>query len=100
MLAGAISPAGAGDIIIGEGTKSWGAWTKQRQARGARSQGMLNWVFGYVSGKNANGLAQRDFLTRTDADRIVAWIDNYCQSYPLATIEGAASKLVDSLQAQ
>jgi hypothetical protein len=82
-------------MAFGEGVSSCGAWTQERKRDTQRAQMQRAWVLGFVSGADVyEGL---EFLRQTDADAILAWVDNYCGSYPLERIYDAAIKLVEEL---
>jgi hypothetical protein len=83
--------------MIGEGWESCGKWTKERSLRTERSIIMATWVLGYVSGQNQAVDELPDFLLQTDAEGMLAWIDNFCRSNPLEIVGTAVDKLVLTL---
>jgi hypothetical protein len=85
-------------MLIGFGTSSCGTW---RQVNRASSEwfGIWNWVLGYVSGQNF-ARTGNDFLKQTDADAIIAWMDDYCRSHPLEKVVTGANNLVTELQSR
>ena len=84
--------------VIGEGLRSCGAWTKERQAESPQSALFATWVLGYVTGMNWVDYSEPDFLMKTDAFGILAWVDNYCRTHPVDTINRAASEVVEFLK--
>lgn len=54
-----------------------------------------NWVLGWVSA--AGYYDVHGDLKHTDADAIMAWVDNYCHDHPLDDISDAAEALVKAL---
>jgi hypothetical protein len=85
-------------IIMGDGGESCGAWTARKSnpvTEAARNQ----WVFGYISGFNVYTAPRGGDITQgTDWQGVVAWMDNYCRTYPLDTIQAAALNLILELQ--
>ena len=76
------------------GPPSCGAWIKER------SQGMvglanLSWLVGFLSGL-ANG-TNKDFIKGTDNDSLSLWVDNYCRSNPLDSVDDAGLSLAMEL---
>jgi hypothetical protein len=55
------------------------------------------WVIGYLTGFNAYGRGSGNVSLGTDAEGLFAWITNYCQQYPLKTLENAAEALIIEL---
>jgi hypothetical protein len=75
--------------MIGQGTLSCGTWTAYRRNQSAL--GIQQWVLGFLSGVGfASAQFGRDPLNEVDAQGVWAWVDNYCQSYPLNRIVDAA----------
>jgi hypothetical protein len=83
--------ASQGVWIMGDGQKSCGAWTADRSDN-VRHQMELDWVLGFVSGRNwDNPDKQARFA---DDDAVAAYIDNYCALNPLHAVAGAAAEVV------
>jgi hypothetical protein len=87
--------------IAGIGLQSCGSWTAARGGGMAALE--VQWVLGYVSGVGFAGqilsnehsaYAVIDPLDGTDAQAVLAWIDNYCRAKPLDQIEQAAGAFV------
>jgi hypothetical protein len=92
-------------IIAGYGGRSCGSWTGTRQAMRSPNREWKNlvdsvavetWVIGYLCGKNVQRIGP-DIFKGVDVEAILAWIDNYCQSYPLTKIADAADRLDEKL---
>ena len=101
FVLGTVSPASA-RTIMGEGVASCGAWTetaRERREKPFKRTLHETWLLGYLSGVNA-AFVETDFLTKADAPAITAWIDNYCQTNPLETIQRASNELIRALQAR
>ena len=80
--------------IYGVGNHSCGKWLATEHD----SDEMFinhNWVLGWISA--ADHYAVHGGLRETDADAIVAWMDNYCRERPLKSVDDAAAALVREL---
>jgi hypothetical protein len=98
LLAVASAPASAqGKFVFGQGINSCGSWTQARQTKSVSAGLSMQWVAGYLSGRNAQS-SGIDFLGTTDFDGLMAWIDNYCRQNPLEKIGTAAYQLMIELQ--
>jgi hypothetical protein len=99
-LAVAMSTAQAqeqeGKFIIGPRDFSCGKWTNTPKNT-AQHDVLGSWVFGYLSGTNAEN-AGVDFLRGREPDELMAWIDNYCQRNPVHGITQAINELIKELQ--
>jgi hypothetical protein len=100
LCLGANSSAGAElSSVVGVGNKSCGAWTAARRSQTMLADVYEGWIAGFLTGANSiisntehiDTLAE--IIAHRDAEGIWAWIDNYCQSYPLDSIATAADKL-------
>lgn len=96
-LAAAPSVGHAG-TYMGAGAETCGTWV---QSAGKTERYVLRqWVFGFVSYPSVTSSGRADILETVDAASIDVWMDNYCRSRPLDTIERAAlSLLVDLTRA-
>ena len=87
-------PAYAEYRSIGYGFASCGTWTEARRDRATpRDAALEQWVVGFLSGVGYASEAE-DPLQGLDADAVWGWMDNYCASYPLASVNAAASEFV------
>jgi hypothetical protein len=79
--------------VRGAGTQSCGQWiAEHRRGVGFHQD---SWLMGYVSGANAFFLkSSPDISEGTDLHGMTGWMDNYCRSNPLATIQSAADALL------
>jgi hypothetical protein len=84
-------------VQFGDGTKSCSQWTQARQIADENIVLMAQWIAGFLSGLNAES-ADTDFLTGTDFDDMVAWVDKHCREQPLDVLGTAALKLRAELQ--
>jgi hypothetical protein len=85
------SAASQNVFVIGDGTKSCGAWTADRSNDVPHNM-ELDWVLGFISGSNwENPQSQARFA---DNDAIAAYVDNYCALNPLHGIAAAAAAIV------
>ena len=100
LVCGAVAPARA-YTMTGSGSDSCGAWTANHRAYGLGGgrpcayQDFLQqsgWLFGFLSGVGSQGI--NNPLNGTDAEGVLAWIDNYCQAHPLAKTVDAANAFV------
>jgi len=84
--------------VLGVGTLSCEVWTKDRTERTSESH-FINgaWVQGYLTAVNVFGDGPSHIAKGTDADGIMAWIDDYCAQRPADTLTVAAKALVDEL---
>jgi hypothetical protein len=69
--------------LIGAGAKSCGSWTTARRYghNTERSVPFDQWMVGFLSGVGYAG--QQNPLNNMDADGVLAWVDNYCATYPI-----------------
>lgn len=112
-LPAARSDAGRTARILAPGYDSCGAWSQGREAAGtgntfaftlAGSDRLAreSWVNGYISAFNEwllpydRGVA-RDLSEGTDAQGLMAWIDNYCSAHPLDQVVDATAALATEL---
>jgi hypothetical protein len=84
--------------IKGAGAESCGTWVAEIGTNpGAREN--HQWVLGYVTAFNRFGLGtDADVSKGADPPGLIAWIDNYCRTHPLDTVETGAARLIDELQ--
>jgi hypothetical protein len=79
---------------------SCGRWTNTPKGSPEREV-FRKWVFGFLSGVNwANEDSKADFLRGTDAEGLIAWVDNYCRRNPLHDIVRTMQELVMELERQ
>jgi hypothetical protein len=90
------APAGS-RVYIGDGVNSCGAWTQERARESPRVQLWKGWILGYVSGANTPAEHPEIISSAIDGPAVWAWVDNYCRSNPLETIQVAAMALVREL---
>jgi hypothetical protein len=101
-LAAVISVARRADAytVVGSGTGSCGAWAAHHRAfyPGAPPTddaqsflGDMQWVFGFLSGIGFSSVNGDDPAAGVEGERIIAWIDNYCQAHPLDKLRQAAA---------
>ena len=84
--------------VLGEGTASCGEWTKVRAEKNSSSAFVSGaWVQGYLTAFNLYGPASNDITKGTDAEGVMAWVDNYCVQHPLDDLSTAADNLVVEL---
>ena len=97
-----ISPAVANEALyhnFGAGVDSCGTWLAEK----GTMLGNLNnmWVLGFITAFNRYALVtDRNVALGTNADGMVAWIDNYCRAHPLDSIATTAENLTGELQAR
>jgi hypothetical protein len=89
-----VSATANAKVIMGAGAASCGAWSKPRDIDDKSKN--TQWLLGFLSGIN-DANSGPDFLSHTDADGVIAWVDNYCRQHPLDHIVEAASKLATEL---
>lgn len=86
--------AQSGRTIYGVGTDSCGAWTAARKTANWFDRGQ--WLLGYVSAVNTWATTPP---RKTDAQAMLAWVDNFCQANPLKDTDDAAAALIFELGA-
>jgi hypothetical protein len=81
----------------GFGNNSCGRWTKERSSKSIISNYQVVWVLGFISGTGfaLEVLSRRQNLT--DADAVIAYVDNYCSNNPLDSIAAASQMLAAEL---
>ena len=97
VVAAAETRDGGGRLGIGQGANSCWAWTRSHEAKAATQGLYTQWVAGFVSGLNWN-TDDPDILTEMDFDGLMAWVDNYCKTNPLAKVTTGAAMLVQELR--
>ena len=84
--------------IMGISGKSCGDWTTERKkGESWEVVARMSWVLGYVTAVNRFGPWSSNVAAGTDANGLLAWIDNYCTQHPLEDIETAGGLLVAEL---
>ncbi len=82
------------DIVV-YGANSCETWTAERQKGDSGASWERPWLFGYLSGV-ARG-ADVDFMKGADPQKLLAWIDRFCQDNPKANLGQAAELLAQAL---
>jgi hypothetical protein len=84
-------------LVLSDGATQCGEFVTSSRADQAH---MTEWVLGFISGLNA-GSAGRHRLIGHDYDvhAIPGWLDSYCRSHALDTLENAALALRDDFVA-
>lgn len=86
MVAPSVAQSSTNARYMGE--ISCGSWPKYKEVGDGTKAVPLNFVLGFLFGRAAQ--AGTDPLGIFDIPSVAAWMDNYCQANPLATIiEGA-----------
>ena len=84
--------------VLGVGTLSCEVWTKDRADRTSENHFINSaWVQGYLTAVNVFGDGPSHIAKGTDAEGIMAWIDNYCAQHPGDSLTVAAKALVNEL---
>ncbi len=86
-----VNSALAQAAVYGLGTTSCGYYL-QKKATQPFTVGYEAWTTGYLSAM-AQQLQIKDFLSGTDLDGAMVWIDNYCQQNPVESFYDANYKL-------
>jgi hypothetical protein len=99
LLVAAISTAQAqvSRTILGPVGLSCEKWTSTPKPS-PESDVYQAWVFGLISGINLES-TDNDFLQARNLAAVIAWMDNYCHSYPLVTVQQAVQELSKALRA-
>jgi hypothetical protein len=95
-----VSVSAKAAMILGPGITSCGTWAQERRDR-AQSNSLMNeaWVLGYLSAYNTYGPKATGHVSKgTDANGLLAWIDNYCSANPLKEIFDATEALILELE--
>jgi hypothetical protein len=77
---------------LGEGATTGGEFVAQPQMQTIR----MEWVLGYISGRNREAASQRDRLIGRSFERtdtVLGWLQSYCQAHSLDTLVKAADDL-------
>jgi hypothetical protein len=88
----AVDRTDPGFEILSEGATTCGEYIAQPATRGAR----MEWVLGYISGRNREAASPRERMIGTSFDKpatIDGWLLSYCQSHSLDTMNQAADDL-------
>ena len=73
---------------------SCGRWLEARKQNTVATERLMDeqWVIGFASA--AAVVAQKDVLSKTDADAVWAVLDNICRNQPLISVAEAMPNLV------
>lgn len=77
------------------GAPSCGEWVAHREKSDTLALGNGYWLLGYLSGIAVG--TGKEFLSGTDNSAINAWMDKYCQAYPLKDLTSGGSALAAEL---
>jgi hypothetical protein len=105
VLIGSISTSvsaqesGSKKMIFGEGINSCGSWTQSQQTKSIYQGLSAQWVAGFLSGMNMQADVP-NFLSGTDFNGVMGWMNNYCSANPLTSIADAAVALKDHLRSR
>lgn len=80
------------DVIA---NRTCGVWAKDHAASSWEAAQDDSWLYGYLSGYAME--SRVDFLHSTDADSIILWMNNYCNTNPLDYISVGVIKLKKEL---
>ena len=97
-----VAGADATYLIRGAGAASCGTWISERPLQSSPLRAMdESWVLGFLTGVNAMRLAvgNSQIGLTTDANGLLAWVDNYCRANPLKSISDTALALATELSA-
>ncbi len=83
--------------LIGQGIASCEVWTEARKSNSGTANLSAQWVAGFLSGMNVD-TPEPDYLLGADYQRLMSWIDNYCESHPRDLNAAAAFKLMEDLR--
>jgi hypothetical protein len=85
--------------MIGLGASSCGTWTANRVRQPNSEDTFMyeQWVLGFLSGVGFQGTESdiNPLNNLTDAQGVLAWIDNYCHAHPLEDLDDASAAFVD-----
>lgn len=83
------------------GGESCGSWTAaaERGLSYPKRTIFKGWLTGYVTAMNLWRVSQGHPDFETDAEGMVAWVDNYCKAHPLDLVADAAMYLSFELAA-
>jgi hypothetical protein len=85
-------------VKLGVGNLECGLWTQARQSGDVYAVWwktlILGWVQGFLTAYNVYGPQAFDVATRSGADAVAEWTDNYCEQHPHNNIAGAAQALI------
>lgn len=99
-LAQAHSDAKGKYTVLGPGNSSCGTWTEDRKEHDLLAIEDASWVQGFISGYNLFGPGSGNVTASTDSDGTMAWIDNYCVSHPLDSLDAATQNLIFELKSR
>lgn len=95
------APTQSGHAVYGVGNSSCGTWSTARRDETSRSPVagfkrdlFTTWIQGYLT---ASGAYADGDLRRVDADAVKVWVDRYCDSHPVETLNEASRALVAML---
>ena len=84
--------------IIGEGSNTCGLWVNERRADSTRVTPSAAWILGYITAASFHRApGTPNFARGIDGSAVDLWVDNYCATHPLETIQSAAEELVNEL---
>jgi hypothetical protein len=85
LISGLLSSTGV-NAIGATGDISCGKWSKDRSSGIVKDQlSLASWLIGYLNG--VARWSEVDILTNADRESLMVWMDNYCKTYPLESID-------------
>lgn len=78
--------------VLSEGATTCGEFIAQPAMQAVR----MEWVLGYISGRNREAISPREKLIGSSfqrTDTVISWLQSYCQSHSLETLITAADDL-------
>jgi hypothetical protein len=98
-ISGGLLATGQAYTVFGKGNESCGKWTQERRADDWATTVSESWMAGYVTAYNRwVAVTDGDITHGIDLDGLLAWIDNYCNQYPLNKVSTATESLMFSLE--
>jgi hypothetical protein len=92
------SASASAQMVLGPGVVSCGTWTSERNEDRPTSRLTEAWVLGFVSAFTVYGPQPSDDISKgTDANSLMAWIDDYCRANPLKDVSEATVALIREL---
>ncbi len=83
--------------VLGAGAVSCAEWNDFKRQDDPARYGAMDWILGYVSAFNNYHFHDGDVSQGISVDRMLSWIDQYCDQHPADSLVKATTSLLGAL---